>query len=254
MKKVNFLIAVLAMIFFISKKLNAHADTSTFNLLLTSTKKYQLWVNENEFLDSKSPCIENREELKKVHLDIVLEPLKIRANIDTNYLKVKSITEVIDEKLYHHLGYFIDFEMKDSVELENIPNCIFLPNGKARTLEHEKIRVFLNSDSVGCLLFTKYNIFCPAGMNDWFQVETKDSLDIEAFIYNRWGELVYSKILSTKDHGVFDKNKGVWVFNIWNGTYQETEIRCSQGSYFYLLEYKDEESPRRITGTITLIR
>jgi len=57
------------------------------------------------------------------------------------------------------------------------------------------------------------------GVNDFFKaIRVKHIKDIELYIYNRWGQLVYE----TKDP----------YFN-WDGTVIQTKLPCSEGTYFY---------------------
>lgn len=79
------------------------------------------------------------------------------------------------------------------------------------------------------------------GNNDFYQVIYRGSYDIQEFsIFNRWGEVVYSSS---------DLNQG------WNGKFMNQDQ--SIGTYVYYLLLKDSQgtlTPKKYTGTITLIR
>lgn len=85
------------------------------------------------------------------------------------------------------------------------------------------------------------NIFTPNGdqFNDLFFPSLLPGVTISRFeIYNRWGNRIYNSSA---------------VFS-WNGM-SETNIPCSDGTYYYVIGYSDSTNVQRVKkGFVTLIR
>jgi gliding motility-associated-like protein len=92
--------------------------------------------------------------------------------------------------------------------------------------------------------FMMYNIFTPDGdgLNDCFKPLWIDEncLEIEWFIYNRWGEKLFD---STKDPGC------------WDGIDPATNTHYPAGTYYYIVRDKTAAlwSGKSISGVVTLI-
>lgn len=86
------------------------------------------------------------------------------------------------------------------------------------------------------------NVFTPNAdqVNDTFEIVIYGGLVEDAFILNRWGEVVHS----------FDP------FNLkWDGTDDATKQRVQDGVYTYIVNFKPSEAPIQVyTGFITIIR
>lgn len=86
------------------------------------------------------------------------------------------------------------------------------------------------------------NVFTPNAdqVNDTFEIVIYGGLVEDAFILNRWGEVVHS----------FDP------FNLkWDGTNDATKQRVQDGVYTYIVNFKPSEAPIQVyTGFITIIR
>ena len=86
------------------------------------------------------------------------------------------------------------------------------------------------------------NVFTPNAdqVNDTFEIVIYGGLVEDAFILNRWGEVVHS----------FDP------FNLkWDGTNDATKQRVQDGVYTYIVNFKPSEGPIQVyTGFITIIR
>lgn len=86
------------------------------------------------------------------------------------------------------------------------------------------------------------NVFTPNAdqVNDTFEIVIYGGLVEDAFILNRWGEVVHS----------FD------AFNLkWDGTNDATKQRVQDGVYTYIVNFKPSEAPIQVyTGFITIIR
>lgn len=84
------------------------------------------------------------------------------------------------------------------------------------------------------------NVFTPNndGVNDVFFADTVNVTITSLEIYNRWGNLLFRSAPGT----------------FWNGN-SESGNPCSDGTYYYLLEYRTVNGEQRITkGFFTLIR
>jgi gliding motility-associated-like protein len=81
------------------------------------------------------------------------------------------------------------------------------------------------------------NVFSPNGdgINDQFRIEGLAGLGNSMFIYNRWGQLLYS----TEDY-----------VNNWDG-YTQSGIAAPAGTYYFFLRLEDGEE---INGHVTLVR
>ena len=86
------------------------------------------------------------------------------------------------------------------------------------------------------------NVFTPNAdqVNDTFEIVIYGGLVEDAFILNRWGEVVHS----------FDP------INLkWDGTNDATKQRVQDGVYTYIVNFKPSEGPIQVyTGFITIIR
>ncbi|MBP6091341.1 MAG: gliding motility-associated C-terminal domain-containing protein [Crocinitomicaceae bacterium] len=86
------------------------------------------------------------------------------------------------------------------------------------------------------------NVFTPNAdqVNDTFEIVIYGGLVEDAFIINRWGEVVHS----------FDPS------NLkWDGTDDATKQRIQDGVYTYIVNFKPSEAPIQVyTGFITIIR
>ncbi|MFN3916513.1 MAG: gliding motility-associated C-terminal domain-containing protein [Flavobacteriales bacterium] len=87
------------------------------------------------------------------------------------------------------------------------------------------------------------NVFSPNGdgINDVFKVSTTNVIDIQAYIYDRWGNIVYY----------------FWGVNgFWDGrTWPAGEV-CSTGVYYYIIKAlsDDGDEERVFTGALLLKR
>lgn len=93
------------------------------------------------------------------------------------------------------------------------------------------------------------NVFTPGNYdqaNDAFDIEIEGWEKYEAYIYNRWGTLVFEG----KTDGV--KNDGI----NWNGKSHNNGSECADGVYYLVFRYKllNEPDEKIYHGTITLIR
>jgi gliding motility-associated-like protein len=119
------------------------------------------------------------------------------------------------------------------------------------------IDTFGCSDSVCVLLNNNYstrlkipNIFTPGFIddkNDEFDIIMEGEEFYDLSIYNRWGLLMY--------HSAIDGERGDG--SNWNGKVHNTGNECPEGTYFYILDYKNcygDIERKRTSGAITLIR
>jgi gliding motility-associated-like protein len=87
------------------------------------------------------------------------------------------------------------------------------------------------------------NVFTPNGLdqyNEKFNIRIKGERNYDLTIYNRWGEVVFTSK---------DKNYD------WNGNVQNDGAACSEGTYFYVFNYRlIGGKDKRATGTVTLLR
>lgn len=93
------------------------------------------------------------------------------------------------------------------------------------------------------------NVFTPGNgdeANDAFDIEIEGWEKYEAYIYNRWGTLVYEA------HTDGIKNDGI----NWDGTNKNAGNACPEGVYYLVFNYRLMNQPQDQTyhGTITLIR
>jgi gliding motility-associated-like protein len=89
------------------------------------------------------------------------------------------------------------------------------------------------------------NVFTPNGdnINDTWSFDLRNATDVNYSIYNRWGNLIHSK-----------SNTQNSAFVNWDGRTTSGEA-CSEGVYFYTLEYKDTKGDtQKKNGYVTLIR
>jgi gliding motility-associated-like protein len=87
------------------------------------------------------------------------------------------------------------------------------------------------------------NAFTPNGdgIDDLvYPIVVGENAHITSFlIYNRWGQLVYSPNTKSDTEG-------------WNGNFVNTPQPV--GTYFYIIEYNDFDSPKVLKGDILLLR
>jgi gliding motility-associated-like protein len=87
------------------------------------------------------------------------------------------------------------------------------------------------------------NVFSPNGdgVNDVFKVSTANVTDIQAYIYDRWGNIVYY----------------FWGVNgFWDGrTWPAGEV-CSAGTYYYIIKASPSDGTEELvfTGPLLLKR
>ena len=126
----------------------------------------------------------------------------------------------------------------DSVCIDN-PNGVCIGN-KGCVYKSEE------ADVTDCYVYRLPNVFTPGddGLNDVFKpfpYRFVESVDMK--IFNRWGNLVYW----TSDPDI-----------LWDGTEQESEKPCSDGTYFYTCTVNEQclegTNPRKIKGFITLLK
>lgn len=83
------------------------------------------------------------------------------------------------------------------------------------------------------------NVFTPNGdgQNDWFKVRTENIADIQVYIYNRWGNLVYH----------------FWGINgSWDGrTWPAGEV-CEEGVYYCFVKAFPSEEGAQLTFSSTI--
>ncbi len=66
--------------------------------------------------------------------------------------------------------------------------------------------------------------------------------DLEVFVYDRWGQLVFHT-----------KNYGIDEFNVWEGKSQKNGNDMPIGTYYYIIQaHSIDQEP--ITGTVTIVR
>lgn len=100
-----------------------------------------------------------------------------------------------------------------------------------------------NIDSVLVSIKPKFNPnngFTPNGdgKNDvWIIGDLTDFPNIEVNVFNRWGQQLFS-------------SKG--YSNPWDGTYDGKEVPV--GTYYYVIDLKDEKYPDAFTGPLTIMR
>jgi len=76
------------------------------------------------------------------------------------------------------------------------------------------------------------------GMNDFWIIGNIDQFpDALVEIYNRWGEVLYSS---------------VGYKTPWDGKYKDTALPV--GTYYYIIDLRDERFPQALTGPLTIIR
>jgi gliding motility-associated-like protein len=122
---------------------------------------------------------------------------------------------------------------------------IYASNSKCYILTAENEFGCKNSDEV-CVEITKdYGLYIPNsftpnddGLNDEFFVKGHGVSELNIFIYNRWGELVF---------------RGNRFEDRWDGTFKGE--KCPEDVYTYLIKFKAlDGSFKKKTGHITLLR
>lgn len=79
------------------------------------------------------------------------------------------------------------------------------------------------------------NVFTPDGdgVNDLFYLNTNGYSTVSISVYNRWGKLVYEDINASKED-YYNGGKG------WDGTDINSGQKLADGTYYYILDLKDE--------------
>ncbi|RMG79456.1 MAG: gliding motility-associated C-terminal domain-containing protein, partial [Bacteroidetes bacterium] len=98
---------------------------------------------------------------------------------------------------------------------------------------------------IDCIELTVFNAVSPNndGVNDIFYISKIENFDHHVRIFNRWGNLVFE----SRDY----RNNGL---NSWPGTFKD-EKDLPDGTYFYLLEWIDDNGRRNVQrGIIELMR
>ena len=121
-----------------------------------------------------------------------------------------------------------------SVEIEDVNGCV--------AFDQIEIRVVQQDEDIYIP-----NIFTPFSQdrNDAFIIQNTDAIDIikGAYIYDRWGNLVYSQENVVPDD----------EFEVWNGDYGDTP--AIQGVYVYLIELTYDNGRNDVlVGDVTLVR
>lgn len=131
--------------------------------------------------------------------------------------------------------YQWNFGSTDSIVFANASNnyVVTITNGPCTQVEQRQILVTDEAcDSLACK-FSIPNVFTPNadGVNDVLYILNRcGDFTYNAFIYNRWGQLLWSK-----NRAVSSFDAGVKIF--WDG--YVNGISASQGSYFLIVEYTD---------------
>jgi gliding motility-associated-like protein len=104
-------------------------------------------------------------------------------------------------------------------------------------------------DNRACFTIKLPNIFTPNGdgVNDVFRPNPQESQQAENFeiqIFDRWGKLVFK----TKD----------FPFE-WNGNYMNGNNACSDGAYFYVVEFSAPAEggvplKQTLSGSVVILR
>ncbi|MBB6460310.1 PKD domain-containing protein [Flammeovirga kamogawensis] len=117
------------------------------------------------------------------------------------------------------------------------------------------------STKIDCKTYYKFNvrslcspqIFTPTGMspnndglNDEFLIRSRYALDIKLNIYNRWGEIIFSKTYKNSSEA---RQEG----NGWDGNYKGKVV--AEGVYTYTIVYTSEldGSSYRMSNTISVL-
>jgi gliding motility-associated-like protein len=97
--------------------------------------------------------------------------------------------------------------------------------------------IYIKEDCINDIIIP--NAFTPNGdnMNESFMVVGSETTDFEIFIFNRWGEVVYS---------ASDQYKS------WDGSYKGKPVE--EGFYNYIVNYSIGKSERMKKGSIYLLR
>ena len=91
-----------------------------------------------------------------------------------------------------------------------------------------------------------YSVFTPNGdgVNDYWQIgaNAKEYFDIEVFIYNRWGQLVFH----SKHYGIDETNK-------WYGKSMKNGKDLQIGTYYFIVKPNNATGKDK-AGTVTIVR
>jgi gliding motility-associated-like protein len=224
--------------------------------LWASGASYYLWHPMNSVVSQTPTAVRVKPSTSTTYMVEGVDEIGCR---DTAYVEVVVIPQPslsVTPTIYA----FYD----DEVQLEAITNtsgnfvwtpseglsCVNCPNPIATPNQNTTYYVYF-IDNNGCrnssYISIKYdvviyvpNTFIPNGdgVNDYFRVYGGNILDMECFIYNRWGELI--KVLRSKDE-------------FWDGTYKGN--KCQDGTYVWKLVYQDFAKTKHVlTGHVNLLR
>ena len=137
----------------------------------------------------------------------------------------------------------------DTLFYQNIPNpyTFIEPGWHTITLYAWKYDT-LCADTVSKTVFVRIPQIIPTaftpnndGDNDVWELPYIDILfpENQVFVYNRWGNLLYTS------------KKGAYATQAWDGNFEGKPLPV--GSYFYVIEFNDEDYPKA-TGQVSVIR
>ena len=137
----------------------------------------------------------------------------------------------------------------DTLFFQNIPNPYTFtePGWHTITLYAWKYDT-LCADTVSKTVFVRIPQIIPTaftpnndGDNDVWELPYIDILfpENQVFVYNRWGNLLYTS------------KKGAYATQAWDGNFEGKPLPV--GSYFYVIEFNDEDYPKA-TGQVSVIR
>jgi len=137
----------------------------------------------------------------------------------------------------------------DTLFYQNIPNPYTFtePGWHTITLYAWKYDT-LCADTVSKTVFVRIPQIIPTaftpnndGDNDVWELPYIDILfpKNQVFVYNRWGNLLYTS------------KKGAYATQAWDGNFEGKPLPV--GSYFYVIEFNDEDYPKA-TGQVSVIR
>ncbi|GIV41731.1 MAG: hypothetical protein KatS3mg034_1041 [Vicingaceae bacterium] len=92
------------------------------------------------------------------------------------------------------------------------------------------------------------NVFTPNndGVNDVFSIKVEGAKEINADIFNRWGEIVYRYTTTIQESPA--------TIYLWDG-HTPAGVQVSDGVYFYLIQLTDmKDEIKTVNGTINVFR
>lgn len=219
-------------------------------------------LSKGEYSDPTiyKPLLNFSQEICAVPVDLTLPcspNLTITSDCQTGFVQLKwnnpnhsCSDDVIKYYLYYKPTEEDDLNLLDSIKvlsdtiytfdaLESIAGCYAVTAIDSSGNESIKAEA---SCVDNCPEFELPNVVTlnGDGVNDFFKaIRVKQIRDIDLFIYNRWGQLVYE----TKDP----------YFN-WDGKVIQTKLLCSEGTYFYVCSVNEKRvkpvKPRLLKGFI----